>query len=272
MSSERAFTAFRNIVWKHARESGRKRLPWRQTRDPYRILVSEIMLQQTQVDRVIPLYRAFLKEFPTVRALARAPLSSVLRRWSGLGYNRRARYLSEAARAMVKHHQGKVPVSFEALQNLPGVGVYTARAVLVFAFGEGDTMLETNIRTALIHHFFPSSKKKHLDANLLTLAQAVYGKHERANTRAWHNALMDYGAHLKKQGVRLNARSLAYTPQPRFEGSLRQVRGAILKTLLQKKPLQSVRKIYGARVDQALTALERNGLIKKSGQAWRIAR
>jgi A/G-specific adenine glycosylase len=260
MRSERTVLAFRNIIWEHAKQHGRD-FPWRATHDPYHILVSEIMLQQTQARRVVPFYQDFIKKFPTVQALAHAPLPRVLKAWNGLGYNRRARHLHEAAKRITKEHKGIMPRSFEELRALPGVGEYTARAVCAFAFGNGETMLETNIRTALIHHFFPRSKKKHSDTELLALARSVYGERERRNTRDWHNALMDYGAHLKKQGVRLNPQSAHYARQSRFEGSLRQVRGAILKKLLHGGDIREMKKMYGDRFKEAFASLKHDGLI-----------
>ena len=120
---------FRDAVWRHYRKNGRHALPWRKTRDAYQILVSEIMLQQTQVERVVPLYKKFLKQFPKVRALAEAPLAAVLRAWQGLGYNRRAKFLHEAAKDVVLRHAGIVPREYEALIALSGIGTYTAAAV-----------------------------------------------------------------------------------------------------------------------------------------------
>lgn len=145
-------TEFKCIVWDHYRKHGRHNLPWRKTKNPYRILVSEIMLQQTQVERVTPYYKTFLKQFLTVRSLSRAPLSSVLRAWQGLGYNRRAKMLHEAAKEIAK--RGSFPKKVTELERLPGIGPYTARAICAFAYNQNVVFVETNIRTALIHHFF----------------------------------------------------------------------------------------------------------------------
>jgi len=214
------------------------------------------MLQQTQVERVIPFYRAFVQRFPTVRVLARAPLPYVLRAWSGLGYNRRAKYLREAAIAVSQKHGGIFPRSYEELRALPGVGDYTARAVRVFAFNEPDALIETNIRTVFTHHFFPRARKV-ADAKLLPLiAEAGKGQ----DPREWHAALMDYGSHLKRSGVRINKKSAHYAKQVAFEGSLRQVRGEILKALAQDKGLGNVRKKF-ERFQEALESLQRDGLV-----------
>src|SRR3989344_5780809 len=196
---------FRSTVWKYWKENGRHDLPWRQTKDPYRILVSEVMLQQTQVPRVIEKYKEFLKKFPNVHALAKASLADVLKVWSGLGYNRRGKYLHDTAKEIVA--VGNIR---EALaSSLPGVGPYTRAAVRVFAFNEPDILIETNIRAAYIHHFYPFRTRRVLnglisDKEILLLAQkAAKGQ----DPRKWHWALMDYGAHLKRSGVRNNSRS-----------------------------------------------------------------
>jgi len=259
---------FRSTVWKYWKENGRHDLPWRQTKDPYRILVSEVMLQQTQVPRVIEKYKEFLKKFPNVHALAKASLADVLKVWSGLGYNRRGKYLHDTAKEIVA--VGNIR---EALaSSLPGVGPYTRAAVRVFAFNEPDILIETNIRAAYIHHFYPFRTRRVLnglisDKEILLLAQkAAKGQ----DPRKWHWALMDYGAHLKRSGVRNNSRSAHYTKQSKFEGSLRQVRGAILKALSHDEPTIDLVGRYGARVEEALAGLARAGLIVKEKGKWRI--
>src|SRR3989344_8895716 len=220
--------SFRSTVWGYWKENGRHNLPWRKTTNPYRIMVSEVILQQTQVSRVSGKYRDFLEVFPTIRALAKAPLGVVLRVWSGLGYNRRGKYLHEAAKTIVTKHKGKIPGVYRELVELPGMGPYTASAVRLFAFNEPDVLIETNIRSTFIHHFFPT-KREVTDKQLIPfVTQAAKGQ----NPRTWHWALMDYGAYLKRSGVRNNHRSTHYTKQSKFEGSLRQVRSAILRDLM----------------------------------------
>lgn len=215
---------FAAIVKKFYRQN-RRALPWRDTRDPYAILVSELMLQQTQVARVISKYEAFLKQFPTVWVLAKAPAGEVVRVWQGLGYNRRALALQRAAQAIVSQHGGRVPTDIAALDALPGVGAYTASAVVVFAFDRPVPMIETNIRRVYIHHFFPHADSVS-DVDILPLIEATI---DRRNPREWYYALMDYGSILPKQIANPNRRSKAYHRQSPFAGSRRQMRGAILR-------------------------------------------
>lgn len=225
--------AFQKTVWEYYRKHGRHTLPWRQTKDPYRVLVSEVMLQQTQVDRVIPKYKAFIKKFPTVRKLASAPQSEVLALWSGLGYNRRALYLHRSAQAVGAEYKGKFPTSIDLLEKLPGVGQYTARAIAAFSYNEPSTFIETNIRSVYIHHFFPKEKKVS-DALLMPLIEKSL---PAGRAGEWYAALMDYGTHLKVSVGNASKRSAHYTKQSKFKGSVRQVRGYILRELIAKKRL-----------------------------------
>lgn len=263
----RTVAAFRRAVWSYWKKHGRHDLPWRHTHDPYCILVSEVMLQQTQVPRVIEKYQEFLRAFPTVEALAAAKLADVLRVWTGLGYNRRAKFLHEAAKAIVTRHGGTVPRETSELRALPGVGDYTASAVRVFAFNEPDVLLETNVRTAAIHHFFTDPQKIH-DREIMVYAQkAAAGQ----DPRTWHSALFDYGVYLKASHGNASRKSAHYVRQSKFEGSLRQVRGAILKALSAGESLASLRERFGERFDPALAALVSEGLITKHGRGWRLA-
>jgi len=266
---------FRHDVWDYYKNNGRHNLPWRKTKDPYRILVSEVMLQQTQVSRVIEKYKAFLIRFPNVRRLAEAPLSDVLKAWSGLGYNRRAKFLRAAAEVIVRGYSGRVPKAAIVLRTIPGVGPYTASAVRIFAFNEPDVLIETNVRTVYIHHFFVDTSKpigRHKlmrgqntihDDDILLLAKQVA---EGQDPRTWHWALMDYGVHIKKLHGNPARRSAHYTRQSQFEGSLRQVRGEILRRLTNGK-----NEIKGKKWEKALAGLEKDGLIKNEKGKWRIA-
>ena len=212
---------FRDQVLSFYRNHGRT-FPWRETRDPYAILVSEIMLQQNTKERVLGKYGPWLTRFPDVETLANAPLGAVLTEWSGLGYNRRARFLHEACKG-VAEKGGAFPRSASELEKLPGIGPYTARAVACFAFGSAESFIETNIRTVFLWCFFrqrletPDPPPVH-DAELLRLVEASL---DRENPRRWYYALMDYGAALKKQIPNPNRRSAHYVKQSTFRGSLR---------------------------------------------------
>ncbi|MBI5644864.1 A/G-specific adenine glycosylase [Candidatus Kaiserbacteria bacterium] len=260
---------FREEVLGYWKKHGRHSLPWRKTKDPYRILVSEIMLQQTQVPRVIDKYKEFLRVFPTVRALARAKLSDVLKMWSGLGYNRRGKYLHDAAKVIVTEHRGNIKNA--TMHTLPGVGPYTRAAVRAFAFNEPHTMVETNIRAAYIHHFF-QAKKRVDDAQLSVLIEK--GAHGQ-DPRNWHSALMDYGAHIKKLHDNPTRKSKHYVMQSKFEGSLRQVRGAVLKVLNAGShgdlAISQKLSFDEKMVRDALAGLARDGLVTSEKGSWRIA-
>jgi A/G-specific adenine glycosylase len=223
-----------DTVYDYYRTSGRAYLPWRQTKNPYRILVSEVMLQQTQVDRVLPKYKLFLKKFPTVSVLAQAPLSEVLLVWSGLGYNRRAKMLHSAAKMVTSEHGGVFPKTALELEALPGVGPYTARAVAIFAFNKPQVCIETNIRTVFTHVCFPK-KKIVSDKEILLLIEKTLARalHRGIHPKDFYAALMDYGSYLKKSGVRINNKSAHYAKQSKFEGSARQKRAARLRELLK---------------------------------------
>lgn len=208
-------------------------MPWRSAEadggfDPYKIWLSEIMLQQTQVARVIPKFEQFLKRFPDVQSLAAAPLADVLVLWSGLGYNRRAKYLHDAARRVVSDHNGKFPQSVAELSALPGVGKNTAGAILAYAHNEPVVFIETNIRSVLILYFFENQDSV-TDAQLREVAQAVL---DEKNPREWYWALMDYGSHLKSTAGNHARRAKSYVKQSKFEGSRRKVRGQVMRRLV----------------------------------------
>lgn len=262
---------FQTTVIKYWEKHGRHSLPWRRTKDPYKILISEIMLQQTQVDRVVPYFKRFIQAFPSVEALARASLSEVLRVWSGLGYNRRAKLLRECAKEIAEKQGGKVPKDFAALVALPGVGDYTAKAVRVFAFNQPDVLIETNIRSAYLHHFFPHTYK--VDDRLICVYVGKTAKGQ--DPRTWYSALMDYGAYLKKTNPNPSRRSKYHVKQSKFEGSLRQMRGILLRRLIQGPVSESsLRKIEIKnfhRIGTALKALESEHLIERKGTRWQLA-
>lgn len=272
MSLPKEHNALRKAAWAHFKANGRHALPWRARQSPYRVLVSELMLQQTQVDRVEAKFNAFIKRFPTWKALAQAPLGEVYALWQGLGYNRRAKYLRDAAKRVVAHGK-ELPNDEAFLRSLPGVGPYTAGAVRAFAFGEPAPFIETNIRTAVIYHCF-GSRGEIRDEEILAVLESVRPRRGK-EARDWYAALMDYGAYLKRTGARLNSRSRGYAKQSRFEGSLRQVRGALLRELaFGGKTAATLIARLGrekADVERALSALIKEGLIEKKGRSYRLA-
>ena len=176
---EKRFVA---TVYDFYQQHGRHTLPWRETYDPYHVWISEVMLQQTQVERVIPKYQAFLEIFPDIHTLAGASLSAVLIQWQGLGYNRRAKMLHACANEVVSSFSGKFPDTFNALTQLPGIGPYTAGALLAFAYNTPVPIIETNIRTAYIHHFF-SEITEVTDAKILQCIEKTLNKE---NPREWY--------------------------------------------------------------------------------------
>ncbi|HUS25940.1 MAG TPA: hypothetical protein VMY99_01155 [Nevskiaceae bacterium] len=231
MYSKKIIPTFQKTVWDYYAAHGRHDLPWRQVEpngqlDPYKVVVSEIMLQQTQVPRVVPKFTAFMATFPSFRALAAAPLADVLRTWSGLGYNRRAKFLWLAAQAVVQSHGGQLPNERKALEQLPGIGPNTAGAILAYAFNQSAVFIETNIRTVYIHHFFADINPvgdKHI--------AEVVSQTLPTEPRLWYWALMDYGTHLKQTVGNKGRASATYTKQSAFHGSRRQIRGQVLRAL-----------------------------------------
>jgi A/G-specific adenine glycosylase len=261
--TEAAAAEFRAAVLEHYRLEGRS-FPWRDTEDPWRILVSEIMLQQTQTFRVLPKYLAWFGRFPDARALAEAPLAEVYGLWKGLGYNSRALRLRDAARLIVSAFGGQVPQGEEELRSLPGIGSYTARAVRAFAFNLPGAVLETNIRAALIFHFFPDRERVG-DRELTPVALLTM---DASDPRRWYYALMDYGAWLKKKEANPSRQSAAYARQSRFEGSARQARGALLKALSGAGKPVSVGELADSsgmdegRLGKAAASLAAEGLVR----------
>jgi A/G-specific adenine glycosylase len=253
-------------VWDYYRQHGRRSLPWRRTKDPYKILVSEIMLQQTQVDRVKPKYEAFLKQFPSVAALASAQLKDVLIAWQGLGYNRRAKMLHSCAIELVNRYHSKFPKTRKELVELPGVGPYTAGAIMAFAFNLPEVLIETNIRSVYLHHFFNGCDDV-TDQKLFILIEKTLSND---NPREWYAALMDYGTFIKKEFGNPNTRSAHHAVQSIFKGSDRQIRGAIIrllaeKSLLRTQIVQRLSAYEDVRVDAQLEKLKNEGMIMKQG-------
>lgn len=260
--------AFNEIIRKHYKKHGRHSLPWRTTRDPYRILVSEIMLQQTQVSRVKPFYENFIKKFLTLEKLSHAKTADVLRAWQGLGYNRRALNLQKLSKIVLEKYNGTLPNTREELESLPGIGSGTSGAILAFAFNEPVIFIETNIRRVFIHFFFPR-RKKVTDAEIERYIKRTI---DRKNPREWYWALMDYGAAMPKNP---NQRSAHYAKQSAFQGSDRELRGKVLRSLLKGKKISLpvlVRELGEPtpRVRKIAAALLHEGFIARKGNYYCI--
>lgn len=264
---------FQQTVWQYYRRHGRHDLPWRLPDadgafNPYHILVSEIMLQQTQVPRVLPKYKAFLQVFPDIKTLATAPLSEVLAQWSGLGYNRRAKFLRQAAGTVMQRHRGRLPDTPAELTALPGIGPNTAGAILAYAFNRPVVFIETNIRTVYIHHFF-ADQTGVADKDLAVLAGETL-PHD--NVREWYWALMDYGTHLKQTVGNTARASKTYAKQSTFQGSRRQIRGQVLKALLSgpRTTAELAEHIADERLADVLNDLGNEGLVVRLDGAYQL--
>ncbi len=257
--------SFRGKVYGYFEAHGRD-LPWRGGVGPYEVYVSEVMLQQTQVDRVVPKYTAFIERFPSWEALASAPAAQVLAAWQGLGYNRRARFLHQAATMVVAEYGGRLPRDIGALRALPGIGAATASSIAAFAFDIPTVFIETNIRSVFIHHFF-GDKDGIGDDELLPLVEQTL---DRRHPARWYSALMDYGVSLKKAHANPSRRSRHHVRQSPFEGSDRQVRGRILRLLLADPGLtrgQVAKRIDDprGRVPRILARLVDEGMVSRRG-------
>ena len=278
-------------------------LPWRRTHDPYVIWLSEVMLQQTQVPRVLTRMPEWLERFPSVAALAAAEPSDVLEAWQGMGYNRRALALHKAAQRVVEDFGGEFPRGTRELVSLPGIGPATAQGIRSFAFDLPGVYLETNVRTVFLHHYFPDVPAV-LDRELVPLIEAACPAapgcapedaapfavpEDAADTpRTWYYALLDYGAYLKKTLPNPSRRSAGYTRQSKFEGSRRQKRAELVRMLLAARDavpagitldgaVAGVNEFEAAAgrpcvdaelVSGILADLERDGFCRTEGDRW----
>ena len=255
-------TEFQRMLTQRGEELYRT-MPWREDTRPYYVLVSELMLQQTQVPRVVPKFEAFIAVFPDEKALAAATLADVLKLWQGLGYNRRAKFLHQAAQMIVKEFDGAFPETLEDILRLPGVGKNTAGAILAYAFNQPAIYVETNVRTVYIHHFFADNSAVD-DKQIIELLETTI---DRENPRAFYQNLMDYGSWLKAQGVRNISQSKHYKKQSPLKGSVREVRGQIIAALAAgAMPEDDLRQHTAAdeRFRPALEGLLKDGLVEYS--------
>ncbi len=262
------YAEFQSLLRMRGKELYRD-MPWRRDTRPYYILVSELMLQQTQVARVIPKFEAFVAAFPDIQTLAAASLADVLKLWSGLGYNRRAKFLHEAAKRVVSDHGGELPADDEALKALPGIGLGTAGAIMAYAFNQPVVFIETNVRTVYFHYFF-ADEEKVSDKQLLPLIEATI---DRQCPREFYWALMDYGAWLKQNVKRDVSQSTHYKKQSKFKGSVREIRGQIVRALGEKDmTLAGLQQAVRAdeRFTPALGGLVRDGLVVQTGELFHL--
>ena len=234
-------------------------LPWRHIDDPYAVLVSEIMLQQTQVTRVGRFWERFLEAFPTLDALAAAAVPDVLERWQGLGYNRRALALKRTADQCAADGRGRLPDSYEGLLALPGIGPATAAGVMAFAHQVPGVYVETNVRAVFLHELFPHEDKVSDKMLEPLVAAAAFHPTAAADPRRGYYGLLDYGAHLKATGVNPTRRSASYSRQSVFEGSRRQKRAWIVRRVLAAPEGVEVAAVR-ADLDRAETEAARDGV------------
>lgn len=261
---------FWETLWSFYTRQGRN-LSWRQPEpdgsfDPYKIMVSELMLQQTQVARVIPKYQAFLERFPDAPVLARAELGDVLRTWQGLGYNRRAKFLWQAAQVIAQ--LGIFPNTQDKLVKLPGIGPNTAGAILAYAYNQPAVFIETNVRSVYIHHFF-QDKVDVSDKEILALLTQTL---DREHPREFYWVLMDYGSHLKAMSGNPNRASKHYTKQSVFKGSRRQIRGSVIRALSggTQTMAELTAIITDERLESILNDLVAEGLVQISRSGYSL--
>jgi A/G-specific adenine glycosylase len=258
--------AFITVVWEHY-ISNKRSMPWRSVDDlsikdrGYRILVSEVMLQQTQVSRVVSKYQQWMLRWPTIDDACNATLAEVLVLWSGLGYNRRAKYLHESLRRIQKVHSGIVPNNISELQALPGIGPNTAAAIIVYTYNVPISFIETNIRTVYIDAFFADTDTQVTDKQII---EKVHSTMDTERPREWFYALMDYGAYLKKSQRNHLSQAAAHKKQSVFKDSNRQLRGRVLRLLTEVHSISTdelVVEFSDNRIHSVITDLLAEGLI-----------
>lgn len=252
---------FQKIIYDYYKQSGRK-FPFREKIKPYYVLVSEIMLQQTQTSRVSERFVSFIDKFPDFNSLANADLDEVLKEWQGLGYNRRAVALKNIAEIIIKDYEGNLPQDVETLKNFPQIGHNTASSIVSFAFNKPTYFIETNIRRVYIYFFFPGRDDVD-DKEIMELSKRTA---DEKNPREWYYALMDYGVMLKKTHPELNKRSKHYRKQKKFKGSSRQLRGKVLRLVLKKseinlEELYEELKFNPKKINRVIKQLEKEGFL-----------
>jgi len=253
---------FQELIYTYYNKNKRE-FPFRRDITPYKVLVSEIMLQQTQTNRVSDKFIEFIDEFPDFKSLKKAPLDKILKKWQGLGYNRRAIALKKIAEIITEKYDGKLPADIDILKSFPQIGYNTACSILSFAYNLPTFFIETNIRRVYIYFFFPGTYLVSDDEILPIVKKTI----DSNNPREWYYALMDFGVMLKKTHPELNKRSAHYRKQSKFKGSTRELRGKILKLLLKKSEvlissLSQKLNTDSNKINQILTQLENEGFLK----------
>ena len=235
-------------------KANKRNMPWRDISNPYKIFISEMMLQQTQVERVKIKYAEFIKKFPNIKSVAGASTNEILKIWQGLGYNRRAVFIKRACEEIVENHKGIFPKDFKTLQILPGIGPSSAGAICAFAYNQPVNFIETNIRVVLLYFFFKNEEKVS-DTILLEKLEKVTPKD--VDSRDWYYALYDYGTYLKKKlgkkKTDVHKQSEHYNPQSKFEGSFRQKRAMVLRMILNDEEIVGMKDV--------VESLRKDGLV-----------
>lgn len=228
-----------------------------------------MMLQQTQVSRAVPYFVKFIERFPDFSALSNANLADVYAVWQGLGYNRRARFLLETAQMIVGNYHGRIPDQVDQLIRLPGIGKNTAGAIVAYSFNAPVYFIETNVRAVYLYHFFADETEKVTDSRIM---ERLVRTLDKTNPREFYWALMDYGTYLKKNMLVKNAQSAHYVRQSKFEGSVRQLRGAVLAALSERSySLNSLKKQFqDPRLDVVLEGLEKDKMVRHNNGSYFI--
>jgi A/G-specific adenine glycosylase len=255
-------------VWSYYRAHQRQ-LPWRGINKcslrvrGYRVVVSELMLQQTQVTRVVDKYNLWMQQWPTIDSFISASFVDVLSAWSGLGYNRRAKYIFDSLHTIHDMFKGIVPADTTTLTKLPGIGINTAGAIVVYTYNLPVVFIETNIRTVFLHEWYQQATTKVPDSLLL---EKVADTIDVDNPRAWYYALMDYGTFIKRLHGSQLSKSASYKKQPMFKGSKREVRGRVVALLLRNSVMtlnELAANIPDRRLSNVLNELQKDGLLKQ---------
>ncbi|MFX1344377.1 MAG: A/G-specific adenine glycosylase [Promethearchaeota archaeon] len=264
---------FRSIICSYFKQQGRN-FPFRKNITPYNVLVSEIMLQQTQTGRVAEKFLNFIEKFPNFSILSKASLEDVLKVWQGLGYNRRAIALKKIAEIVVDDYNGELPNTVESLKKFPQIGHNTASSIVAFAYNKPTIFIETNIRRVYIYFFFPS-KNNIKDKEIIPILEKTI---DIKNPREWYYALMDYGVMLKKTFPDLNKRSSHYRKQTSFKGSNRQIRGELLRMIIKKKSLtitdieKELKDASVKRIISVLSQLQKEGFLRIKNDTIQIVK